>query len=64
MLIGWWAVVERAPHPLLSLSVEPPKGTESLTIHMVRVLISRACLRILVMVVVIYEHVVVKEKAS
>jgi hypothetical protein len=24
--------------PLLSLMVEPPKGTESLTIHMVRVL--------------------------
>jgi hypothetical protein len=35
-------LISRAPSPVLSLTVEPPKGTESLTIHMVRVLISRA----------------------
>jgi hypothetical protein len=35
-------LVGRRSSPLLSLMVEHPKGTESLTIHMVRVLISRA----------------------
>ena len=42
MHILYLLVEQEMTSPLLSLTVEPPKGTESLTIHMMRVLTSRA----------------------